>query len=153
MGSQRVGHDWVTELNWNLKAILAFLTPFIFPQWSLNYLTLLIMSIQYIKSSSCPEHPFVIHPTSIHPVSIGHSYGALQIPLSHHVQRQINEFFFLFQIYLLLVFTILVKRTRVKSILKDRKPEILSFPTSIWSSSPVLPSSYLFYTSSFCPHC
>ena len=90
------------------------------------------MSIKYIKSSSCPEHQLLIHP-----VSIGHSYDALQIPLTHHVQRQINEFFLLFQIYLLPVFTILVKRTTVKSILKDRKLEVLSFHTSNWSPNPI----------------
>lgn len=94
------------------------------------------MSIKYIKSSSCPEPQFLIHPVSIHPASIGHSYDTLQIPLTHHVQRQINEFF-LFQIYLLPVFTILVKRTTVKSILKDRKLEVLSFHTSNWSPNPI----------------
>ena len=153
MGSQRVRHNWATELNWNLKAILAFLTPFIFPRWSLNYLTLLMTSIRYIKSSSWPEHQFLIHPISIHPVSIGHSYDALQIPLTHHFQRQINEFFFLFQIHLLPVFTILVKRTTVKSILKDRKLEVLSFPTSNWSPNPIdstllLSLIYFFFLSS-----
>ena len=64
MGSQRVGHDWATELNWT----------------ELNYFTLLIW---LCHGCTCVPHPEPLSHLPPHPIPLGHPSAPALSTLSH----------------------------------------------------------------------